>query len=173
MQTELCMEVEIIDNNMAKLPPTTIRYKKLVPEAKAPYQKYDTDGGFDLTAVSKFECEKYVEYGIGLAFEIPTGMIGLVFPRSSVTEEDLILKNAVGVIDAWYRGEVRCRFYGTKVMAYTAGTEKMFDYGGNAYEVGERVAQVIFIPIPKIKLIESQELSETERGTSGFGHTGK
>jgi len=150
-----------------------IKYKKLVPEAKAPYQKYDTDGGFDLTAVSKFECEKYVEYGIGLAFEIPTGMIGLVFPRSSVTEEDLILKNAVGVIDAWYRGEVRCRFYGTKVMAYTAGTEKMFDYGGNAYEVGERVAQVIFIPIPKIKLIESQELSETERGTSGFGHTGK
>jgi deoxyuridine 5'-triphosphate nucleotidohydrolase len=150
-----------------------IKYKKLVPEAKAPYQKYETDGGFDLTAVSKFECEKYVEYGIGLAFEIPVGMIGLIFPRSSVTEEDLILKNAVGVIDSWYRGEVRCRFYGTNVVHYSIGTEKFVDYGNNKYEVGERVAQIIFIPIPPVKLIEAQELSETERGSQGFGHTGK
>jgi dUTP pyrophosphatase len=152
---------------------TNIKYKKLVPEAKAPFQKYETDGGYDLTAVSKIETEKYVEYGIGLAFEIPVGMIGLIFPRSSVTDEDLMLKNAVGVIDAWFRGEVRCRFYGTKVNAYNVGTDKMFDYGGNAYEVGERVAQMIIIPIPKIKMIEAQELSETNRGADGFGSTGK
>lgn len=150
-----------------------IKYKKLVPQAKAPYRKYETDGGFDLTAVSKFECEKYVEYGIGLAMEIPVGMIGLIFPRSSVTEEDLMLKNAVGVIDSWFRGEVRCRFYGTKVNTYTAGTEKMFDYGGNAYEIGERVAQIIIIPIPPVEFVESDELSETARGSGSYGHTGK
>ena len=107
------------------------------------------------------------------AFEIPVGMVGLIFPRSSVTEEDLMLKNAVGVIDSWFRGEVRCRFYGTKVMAYTAGIKKMFDYGGNAYEVGERVAQIIFLKLPDVRLEEAEELTETDRGGGSYGHTGK
>jgi len=150
-----------------------LKYKKLVPEAQAPYQKFDTDAGFDLTAVSKFECEKYVEYGIGLAFEIPVGMVGLIFPRSSVTDEDLMLKNAIGVIDSWYRGEVRCRFYGTNTVAYSQGDVKRKIYGEDIYEVGERVAQIIFFELPKITLKEAKELSESKRGSDGFGSTGK
>ena len=150
-----------------------VKYKKLVPEAKAPYRKYDDDAGYDLFAVSKIETDKYVEYGTGIAIEIPKYYVGLVFPRSSVTEKDLILKNCVGVIDTEYRGEIRCRFYGTNTIRYTAGKEKLIDYGASAYEIGDRVAQLIIIPIPPVELVESDELSETERGTGSFGHTGK
>jgi dUTP pyrophosphatase len=154
-----------------------IRYKKLVPEANSPFRKYVDDAGYDLFAVSKIETDKYVEYGTGIAVEIPKYYVGLVFPRSSVTEKDLILKNCVGIIDAEYRGEIRCRFYGTNVMTYNIGdnvnTKKMFDYGQNVYKIGDRVAQLIIIPIPPIELFESDELSETERGSDGFGSTGK
>jgi dUTP pyrophosphatase len=168
-----------------------IGYKKLVPEAQAPYQKYITDAGYDLSAVSIEETNDYIEYRTGIALEIPIGMVGLVFPRSSVTGKDLMLKNCVGVIDATYRGEIRCRFAkvvnqlicngeitdssslfkkGNKhkiidIMLYPPGPIKI-------YEVGDRICQIVFLTLPQLKLIEKQELSETERGPQGFGSTG-
>jgi dUTP pyrophosphatase len=158
---------------MAKLPPITIRYKKLVPEAKTPYRKIDVDAGFDLYAVSKKETPKYVVYYTGIAFEIPVGYVGLVFPRSSVTEYDLMLKNCVGVIDASYRGEIMCRFFGTHALKYKIGNNEAIIYGDDVYKIGERVVQVVFLKLPDVQLIEVDELSETERGSQGFGHTGK
>ena len=161
-----------------------VRYKKLVPEAKAPYRKYDDDAGYDLFAVSKIETDKYIEYGTGIAIEIPKYYVGLVFPRSSVTEKNLILKNCVGIIDTEYRGEIRCRFARIpttefKDLLMWTKNEKKNIRGHieivwskeNQYEIGDRVAQLIIIPIPSVELIESDELSETERGASGFGST--
>ena len=154
-----------------------VKYKKLVPEAKAPYRKYDDDAGYDLFAVSKIETDKYVEYGTGIAIEIPKYYVGLVFPRSSVTEKDLILKNCIGVIDAQYRGEIRCRFARIpstefkNLLLYESCIEIVWSKE-NQYEIGDRVAQLIIIPIPTVELVESDELSETERGTDGFGSSG-
>ena len=159
-----------------------IGFKKLVPEAQAPYQKYVTDAGYDLTAVSINETEDYIEYGTGIALEIPKRMVGLVFPRSSVTENDLMLKNCVGVIDSHYRGEVRCRFYNTKEhLDYVQldlfnGTSNHIHQprlNRKLYKVGDRVCQIIFLTLPEIKIIEKRELSLTDRGDGGFGHTGK
>jgi dUTP pyrophosphatase len=157
-----------------------IRYKKLIPEAKTPFKKYDDDAGYDLFAVSKIETEQYIEYGTGIAIEIPKFYVGLVFPRSSVTEKDLILKNCVGIIDSQYRGEIRCRFF---------DTEKNKDYHEiiedniinkihppylkkNIYEIGERIVQIIIIPIPSVEFVESDELSDTQRSAGGFGSSG-
>ena len=172
-----------------------IGFKKLVPEAQAPYQKYITDAGYDLTAVSFTETEDYFEYGTGIAVEIPTGMVGLVFPRSSVTGVDLMLKNCVGVTDSQYRGEIRCRF--AKVLhdvfrdgertiekksfwgrLISANTSDLIDVWFlprkiKKYNIGDRVCQIIFLTLPEIKLIEKQELSSTDRNDGGFGHTGK
>lgn len=159
-----------------------IGYKKLVPEAQAPYQKYKTDAGYDLSAVSITKTDDYIEYGTGIAVEIPTHMVGLVFPRSSVTGKDLLLKNCVGVIDSQYRGEIRCRFYETKeFLDYVQldlfnGTSQHIHQPRlkrNVYEIGERVCQIIFLTLPEISLREKQELSDTDRGDGGFGHTGK
>jgi dUTP pyrophosphatase len=174
---------------------TTIGFKKLVPEAQAPYQKYITDAGYDLTAVSIVETPDYIEYGTGIAVEIPTGMVGLVFPRSSVTGKDLMLKNCVGIIDSQYRGEIRCRFAKVVNEIFEDGTflERPKGFFGffkklvvkcfiniifperhlYLYEVGNRVCQIIFLTLPELKIIEKEELSVIDRGEGGFGSTNK
>ena len=157
-----------------------INYKKLVPEAKEPFKKFNVDAGFDLYCTSIKKTDDYIQYNTGIAFEIPKGYVGLVFPRSSVTKYDLMLKNSVGVIDASYRGEIICRFtplvnnnlkdilINNEAGAYT------FEWNEDKqYNVGDRVAQIVFIELPKVVLLETNELSETERGDGGFGHTGK
>jgi len=154
---------------MAQLPPRTIRFKKLVPEAKAPFKKIDVDAGFDLFATGINYGENYIEYLTGIAVEIPEGYVGLIFPRSSVTNYDLMLKNSTGIIDASYRGELRSRFYQTK--AHTALGEP--NPNRKEYEIGDRVAQIVFMKLPKITLVEAEELSDTERGASGYGSSGK
>lgn len=157
-----------------------IKFKKLVPEAQTPYRKYDVDAGFDLYATSIEKTVDYIEYKTGIAVEIPEGYVGLIFPRSSVTTYDLMLKNCVGVIDASYRGEIRCRFSpivngNIKDILIDVVNEK-FNFKWNLdkqYKVGDRVAQIVFIELPKINLVEVQELSDTQRGTGGFGSTNK
>jgi dUTP pyrophosphatase len=135
-----------------------VNIKKLKDDAVIPsYAKYG-DAGMDLTAVSVNITEDYIEYGTGLALEIPDGYVGLMFPRSSVTSKDLMMKNCVGVIDSQYRGEMKARFN---------------SFGDNIYQVGERVAQLIIMPYPQITFKEVNELSSTERGEDGFGSTNK
>lgn len=146
-----------------------IKFKKIIPEAKTPLKTINIDAGFDLYATSIVENENYIEYLTGIAVEIPENYVGLIFPRSSVTKYDLMLKNSVGVIDASYRGEIRCRFYETK--EYKGYIEMRINR--NIYKVGERIAQLVILPLPKVELVEVDELSNTERGTGGFGHTGK
>lgn len=159
-----------------------IRFKKLVPEAKTPYRKIDVDAGFDLFATSIEETSDFIVYHTGIAVEIPEGYVGLVFPRSSVTKYDLMLKNSVGIIDASYRGEIMCRFQITKdddrqlKIPFDNNTvNKITNVRSELklYDVGDRVAQIVFMELPKITLIEAEELSDTERGSGGFGHTGK
>ena len=138
-----------------------IKIKKLLPEAVIPQYAHPTDAGLDLTAVSKVEePNSIVTYGTGLAFEIPAGYVGLLFPRSSNSKKDLILTNSVGVLDSGYNGEVTLKF-------------KKTIENGVTYEIGDRIGQLIIIPFPKIEFQEVEKLSETERGTGGFGSTGK
>jgi dUTP pyrophosphatase len=139
-----------------------IKIKKLHPDAVLPKYAKQGDAGMDLTAVS---CEillntytKYVKYNFGLSFEIPEGFVGFIFPRSSCYKHEQILSNCVGVVDSGYRGEVSAVMIGTS------------DY---SYKVGERVAQLIVMPIPYVQFDEVDELSETERGSGGYGSTGR
>ena len=146
-----------------------VRFKKLTPEAVTPTYAKAGDAGLDLTAVSKKQKDNlYIEYGIGIAVEIPEGYVGLLFPRSSVTEKHLIMKNCVGVIDSGYRGELRVRFKGFH--AETFNGRLIYE---NTYEIGDRVGQLIIVPIPTIELEEVQELTDTERSVNGYGSTGK
>lgn len=146
-----------------------VKIKKLSDAAVLPTKAHATDAGFDLVAVSKEYKNGYVVYGTGLAFEIPVGHVGLVFPRSSIANTSLSLTNAVGCIDAGYRGEVMAKFKGTVDYMFPG-----LDDGHNEeYEVGDRIAQLIIIPIPDIEFVESDELSVSDRGTGGYGSSGK
>ena len=140
-----------------------IKVKKLRDDAVIPAKAHPTDAGYHLTAVWSGwnNATQTTEYGFGLSFEIPEGYVGLVFPRSSIYRKDLFLTNAVGVIDAGYRGEVTAKFKSTSQRLPTS------------YNVGDRVAQLIVIPIPEIEFVEADKLSDTVRGAGGYGSTGE
>lgn len=139
-----------------------VNIKKLHPDAVIPTYAKPGDAGMDLVATEIISNTTFdITYGIGLAMEIPKGFVGLIFPRSSIRKYELALSNSVGVIDSGYRGELQATF------KKTDGLDSL------SYKVGDRIAQIIIIPYPEIVFIESEELSETERGSGGFGSTGK
>lgn len=139
-----------------------VNFKKLDEKAVVPSVSKPGDAGLDLTAVSKdlFEstAHGYVEYGTGIAVEIPEGFVGLLFPRSSISNTGMILANSVAVIDSGYRGELKMRFKWIK--------------GTADYNVGDRIGQLVIMPYPQIELVQVEELAETARGAGAFGSSG-
>ena len=144
-----------------------VLFKKLVPEAQKPKFGKPGDAGADLVATSLDGSRaargdgNQIVYGTGLAVEIPEGMVGLVFPRSSVRNYDISMSNSVGVIDSGYRGEIMATFN----MKNPSESQEI-------YQVGDRIAQLVIVPVPLITYAETQELSETARGEGGHGSTG-
>lgn len=143
-----------------------VKIKKVHNNAVIP--EYQSTGAacFDLVATTKemklLPVGPVIEYDTGLAFEIPKGYVGLVFPRSSITTKTTLgLGNSVGVIDSDYRGTVKFQFKKTNEVVL------------KDYNIGDRIGQMMIIPIPKIELVEVFELSDTERGEGGFGSTDK
>jgi dUTP pyrophosphatase len=139
-----------------------IHFKKLDSKAQKPKFGKPGDAGADLVATSvDLSRDGQVVYGTGLAVEIPEGMVGLVFPRSSVRNYNLSMANSVGVIDSGYRGEIMVTFN------FNSRTPD-----NTIYQVSDRIAQLVIIPVPLAQYVEVDELSETERNTSGHGSTG-
>lgn len=147
-----------------------VNVKKLDSNAVLPTYAKHGDAGMDLTATSKsYDEHGNVVYGTGLAFEIPTGYVGLLFPRSSNTKKDLILGNSVGVIDSGYRGEVVFKFKPS--CAYSSEHLNGYFPKPDNHEIGERIGQIIILPYPQIEFNLVDELSTTDRGIGGFGST--
>jgi dUTP pyrophosphatase len=139
-----------------------IHFKKLDSKAQKPKFGKPGDAGADLVATSvdfSRDNNNQIVYGTGIAVEIPEGMVGLVFPRSSVRNYDLVMSNSVGVIDSGYRGEIMVTF-------------NLKNPWADIYKVGDRIAQLVIMPVPLIQYKEVDELSETQRGTDGHGSTG-
>ena len=134
-------------------------YELKHPNAVVPKKANVNDAGFDLTAVTaRFDVSSgFFEYDTGVAVEIPPGYVGLVYPRSSISKYDLQLANSVGVIDSGYCDSIKLRF---KVTA--EGPRKI-------YIVGERIGQLVVIPLPEIELV--QGVVGGDRG--GFGTSGE
>ena len=144
-----------------------LKIKKLHPDAIAP--KYATHGAacFDLHAIlcmqgtSVFP-QSPATFRTGLAFEIPDGHVMMIFSRSGHGfKEDTRLANCVGVIDSDYRGEVMVKLTCDRITSY-----------GMTVNPGDRIAQAMVIPVDRVEFEEVTELSDTARGTGGFGSTG-
>ena len=131
-----------------------VKIKKLSPDAVIPGYAHEGDAGMDIFAINKEVNEDFIEYETGLSFEIPEDYFMLVFPRSSVSKKDMIMANSVAVIDSGYRGELKIRF------------KKI---GEKEYEIGDKIAQIVIMPYPRIEFVEVNELSKTARGERGFG----
>lgn len=144
-----------------------VKFAKLNPDAEIPQYARPGDAGLDLVVTSVEKINDlvkgdYYEYKFGLACEIPTGFVGLLFPRSSISRTDLSLSNAVGVLDSGYRGEIGARF-------------KRTTQSPRVFGVGERAIQMVILKLPEVNVIEVEfsELSKTERDNGGFGSSGK
>lgn len=161
-----------------------IKFKKTHENAVIPKRANPTDAGADLTAVSvrtealeTGEVYSFVEYDTGIAVAIPDGYVGLIFPRSSVSKTTLQLANSVGVVDSSYRGSIKVRFR-LDALGF-AVVDGHFDDGQfkglipARYKVGDRIAQLVVVPISLANYVETDVLDETVRGEGGFGSSGK
>ena len=144
---------------------SVVRVKKLHPNAVLPTYGSQEAAGADLYAC--LEETVTIQPGetawipTGIALEVPKGCAGLVFARSSLgAKRGLAPANKVGVIDSDYRGEIRVVLLNHSKEAQTVGN-------------GERVAQFVITPVLTPVYEEVEELTDTSRGTGGFGSTGK
>jgi len=149
-----------------------VKIKRLHPNAEIPKYATEGDAGMDLvaTSIADIEDKPYIEYGTGIAVEIPEGYVGLIYPRSSISKTAYMLANSVGVIDSGYRGEIKFRFKTDKPTIKAMGTGKI---ATNLYQRGDKIGQLIIMPYPKIEFEEVEELSDSARDSGGFGSKGK
>ena len=142
-----------------------IKIKRLNKRAKIPTFGTEFSAGADLYCAEEHEISvcsgQKCSIGTGISMEIPEGYVWLVFARSGLAcKNGLRLCNSVGVIDADYRGEIKVVLHNDSEYV-------------REIKPGERVAQMIVMPYPKVSFIEAEELSDTVRGESGFGGTGR
>lgn len=142
-----------------------IKIKKLHPDAVIPSYATKGSGLMDVVATSIRETTDFIEYGTGLAFELPKGYVMRIYPRSSNSKYDLLLTNSVGNLDSDYRGELLFRYKRTK-------KSKLFGSSIKKYKIGDRIGQICIEKVIPVKFTEVEDLSVTERDTGGFGSTG-
>jgi dUTP pyrophosphatase len=140
-----------------------LRFKRLRPEGQLPASRHPGDAGLDLRAAIDAVVAPGARAMIptGVAVAIPDGYAGLVLPRSGLaSSQGLTLANAPGLIDAGYRGEVICA-----VVNLDRGAEVRIG-------VGDRIAQLVIVAVPRIEAAWADELPDSQRGHGGFGSTG-
>ncbi len=140
-----------------------VSIKILSRDAQIPHMAYNGDAGVDLRSVERIvlEPQERAMVATGLAIALPEGYAGFVLPRSGLAEKHGIsIVNAPGLIDSNYRGEL-------KVILLNTDPDKSF-----TIEIGDRIAQLIVMPVPTINFEQVEELTESQRGESGFGSSG-
>jgi dUTP pyrophosphatase len=141
-----------------------VRFKKKDESSKLPVKGSLNAACYDVYAHSiKVERPDKIIVGLGFMTEIPPGFKGTLVPRSSISKTPWFLANSMGIIDADYRGE-------WMMVLRTTGS---VIYDALPFEIGERCGQIYFEKVGDIEMEEVDELSDTARGTGGFGSTGK
>jgi dUTP pyrophosphatase len=141
-----------------------IKIMKVRPEAQIPVRATSGSAGYDLRACINegitIEPGKKTVIPTGIAVELPLGSAGFIFTRSGLgIKKGIHVTNGVGVIDSDYRGEIQVGLHNLSEEAYTV-------------QPGERIAQLILMPVWTPEIEEVNELTSTFRGEGGFGSTG-
>lgn len=141
-----------------------IKLKKLNPNAKTPTKGSSFSAGFDLYACLEHEIKikpnETIKVPTGIALEIPTGFVGLIFARSGLaTKKGLAPANKVGVCDSDYRGEYLVALHNHGQLEATI-------------KPNDRIAQLVVVEVQNFDFEEVAELSSTQRNENGFGSTG-
>lgn len=138
-----------------------IKIKKLRDDAKAPAYGSDNAVGLDFFSTEDYELkigETHV-FKTGIAMEIPRGYGGLIWDRSGISSKNSI-ERVAGVIDPDYRGEIGIALHNQSQKNYRISS-------------GDKIAQMLIQKVERVNIVEAEELSQTYRGSGGFGSTGK
>lgn len=185
------IEDNVNSNNIQQL-----KIMKTDPNAMLPF--YATDGAIamDLTAVNISYNKEYgyIEYDTGIAIQLPSHLGAVCTPRSSNSKMEVILSNSVGLIDQDYLGSIKFRYkllldynevnlatlrsgefrvYRDKSIINDCGTTYNETIDCKIYRVGDRIGQLMIIPIVKVTPVLVDKLEDSKRGTGGFGSTGR
>jgi dUTP pyrophosphatase len=136
-----------------------VAFRRLRPDAVVPERAYDGDAGLDLAACDPAVLEpgERMVVPTGLAVDIPDGHAGFVQPRSGLAARFGIgIVNSPGLIDSGYRGEICVVLLNTSREPFSV-------------EPGMRIAQLVIVPVPSVRVVEVDELTSSERGVRGFG----
>ncbi len=162
----------------------TIRVKRVNPDAPLPTKAHPTDAAYDLCAMEDVTLrpQEFRMVGCGLAFAIPQGWCGAVYPRSGLGCKGLVLKNGTGIIDSHYRGEVMLPLYNNNPTHEWVTLERSdiselvrldINHDDEIHiHKGDRVAQMRIELVPESTMQEVEELDETDRNQGGFGSSG-
>jgi dUTP pyrophosphatase len=140
-----------------------LRFTKLSDNATLPTRAHDDDAGLDLYAAEEARIAPGARdsVGTGLAMAIPDGLAGLVLPRSGLAlKHGVTLVNSPGLIDPGYRGEVR---------VLLLNTDNTMEFHCTP---GDRIAQLLLVPIATASPMQTDELDSSIRGSGGFGSSG-
>jgi len=137
-----------------------LRIKKLSPEATLPSKAHATDGAFDIATNEAYSLQpgERHTFTTGFAAQFPPEYVVLLRDRSGLGSKGIQV--LAGVIDASYRGEWKVVLHNTSNEAYDV-------------KAGDRIAQCLLLPVPDFQVTEVSSLEETDRGSGGFGSTGK
>lgn len=141
-----------------------LRFARLTENATLPTRAHEGDAGLDLYAAEPAHLGPGERWSVptGIAVEVPAGHAGLVLPRSGLAREHgIALVNSPGLIDAGYRGEIRVLLLNTDP--------------AEVYRVqpGDRIAQLVVVPVVAAEPVEAEALAESGRGSGGFGSSGR
>lgn len=163
-----------------------IKLNQIHKDAVIPRKGTQEDACYDVVATSIRFTKKYIEYGLGFSSEMPPGIKGVVVPRSSISDTDLLMCNSPGQIDNKYPGEwkVRFKYVGNKTLSVpedsTDDVKNMIASGYDIYQVGDRVAQISFEKENEVHINFEDNEGNTHISVpikssreEGFGHTGR
>ena len=156
-------------------------FKKIHPDAKLPSYAHDGDAGMDVYAVEDVDLKPFTPTLVktGLIAEIPTGYEIQVRPRSGLAlKQGVTVFNSPGTVDAGYRNEIgviliwgpKCLY--RQVEGYGVLEIDSTEFASKMIHKGDRIAQLVLAPVTRCEPVEISEVSDTERGTGGFGSTG-
>lgn len=139
-----------------------VKVRRLISEAKLPRYEHPGDSGADLVAVADYTLQPMQWFAVptGISAEVPMGFELQIRPKSGLAlKHGVTVLNTPGTVDAGYRGEI-------KVILINLGSEPFH------ISRGQKIAQLVVAPIAWAQFEEVDELTESQRGSSGFGSTG-
>ena len=151
-------------------------FKKLDERAVIPWYAHDGDAGMDIRSLENVTLKRGEPTLVhtGIAAEIPDGFEIQVRPRSGLACKGVTVWNGPGTVDSKYRGEICVILMYINAVVTVPGTNGI-EQQGSTYDIvaGDKIAQLVLAPVTFADPYEVKELSETDRGTGGFGSTGR